>query len=299
MQIKGLHLLLTYQCTFECDHCFAWGSPWQSGTMDINQVRKILAQARELDGLRSIYFEGGEPFLYYATLVTAVEESASAGYEVGIVSNAFWATSLEDAMLNLEPFTRSLQDLTVSSDLFHYSQKLSRQAENARLAAERLGIPIGTIMIARPDEAPGKSNIGQIEAGDGAVMYRGRAVEKLVSYATKKPWDTFTTCPHEDLRDPGRVHIDPLGYIHICQGLTLGNLNDRPMSEIFGQFNPEDHPIVGPLLSNGPKGLVETYNLPHETHYADACHLCYQARLALRQDSAEYLAPDQMYGMVS
>gem|GEM_PF-4275015 len=25
--LSGLHLLLTYGCTFTCDHCFVYGSP--------------------------------------------------------------------------------------------------------------------------------------------------------------------------------------------------------------------------------------------------------------------------------
>ena len=40
LKLNGLHLLLTYQCTFECDHCFVWGSPWQTGTMTIAMIRQ-------------------------------------------------------------------------------------------------------------------------------------------------------------------------------------------------------------------------------------------------------------------
>lgn len=69
MKLTGLHLLLTYQCNLECDHCFVWGSPWQSGTMTLQNVRKILQQAKDLRTVEWIYFEGGEPFLYYAMLV--------------------------------------------------------------------------------------------------------------------------------------------------------------------------------------------------------------------------------------
>ena len=77
MKLNGLHLLLTYQCTFECDHCFAWGSPWQSGTMTLENIRRILHQAHEMDSVEWIYFEGGEPFLYYAVLVKGVEMAAT------------------------------------------------------------------------------------------------------------------------------------------------------------------------------------------------------------------------------
>ena len=73
MKLSGLHILLTYQCTCECDHCFVWGSPWQTGALTLAQIEQILAQAKEA-GVESIYLEGGEPFLYYAILVQAVPD---------------------------------------------------------------------------------------------------------------------------------------------------------------------------------------------------------------------------------
>ena len=61
MKLSGLHLLLTYQCNLECDHCFVWGSPWQSGTMTLHIIQEILKQARSfgygtiiVDGSRSL-----------------------------------------------------------------------------------------------------------------------------------------------------------------------------------------------------------------------------------------------------
>ena len=59
MKLKGLHVLLTYECNYECDHCFAWGSSRQSGTLTINQLSEILNQAKVVPGCEWIYFEGG------------------------------------------------------------------------------------------------------------------------------------------------------------------------------------------------------------------------------------------------
>ena len=81
--------MLTYQCTFECDHCFVWGSPWQTGTLSLAQIRQILSQAKETGSIQKIYFEGGEPFLYYAILLDATREAAALGFKVGLVSNAY------------------------------------------------------------------------------------------------------------------------------------------------------------------------------------------------------------------
>lgn len=127
-------------------------------------------------------------------------------------------------------------------------------------------------------------------------MYRGRAAEKLTPMATLHPWHEFDRCPYEDLVEPGRLHLDPLGYLHICQGITLGNLQDTPLKQICETYDPDTHPINAPLLAGGPAALVTKYNLAHKEQYADACHLCYETRLALRDQFPEYLGPDQVYG---
>ena len=297
MRLTGLHLLLTYQCTLECDHCFVWGSPWQTGTMTLQDIRHILQQAGDLGTIKSIYFEGGEPFLYYGTLLKAVQMASGMGFQVGIVSNSYWATSVEDAVEWLRPFAGLLQDLSVSSDVYHWSEEVSRQSQNAQAAAEQLGIPIGTISIAQPQATNAASATGQLTIGESAVMYRGRAVEKLAARAVHQPWAQFTACLDEDLRDPGRVHVDPLGNVHICQGISIGNLFQTPLKEICETYDPDAHPIVGPLLRGGPVELVSQYGLPHAETYADECHLCDEARRTLRARFTEILTPDQMYGV--
>ena len=302
MNITGLHLLLTYQCNLECDHCFAWGSPWQTGTITLEGIREILRQATELGTVERFYFEGGEPFLFYPIMVRGVEEAAKLGFKVGIVTNGYWGTELEDALEWLRPFKGLIQDLSVSSDRLHWDETLSRQAEIATQAAAELGIPLGFISIASPEaNAPGAT--GTLPAGEPGIMYRGRAVEKLAGDVSGTAWTEFTTCPHEDLRDPGRLHIDPLGNVHVCQGISLGNVFRSPLREIIPTYDAAvragTHPITSPLLSGGPRELVVQYELDHEEGYADACHLCYAARFALRDRFPQILTPDQMYGVVS
>jgi MoaA/NifB/PqqE/SkfB family radical SAM enzyme len=299
MKLSGLHLLLTYQCTFECDHCFVWGSPFQSGVLTLTEIREILRQAQETGTIESIYFEGGEPFLYDPVLVQAVREAAERGFQVGIVSNAYWATSVEDALEWLRPLAGLISDLSVSSDLYHYSEEQSRQSENARLAAEALGIPLGTISVAQPEAVNAAKAVGQLPQGGSAVMYRGRAAEKLAARGKGFPWEQFTACPHEDLREPGRVHLDPFGNLHICQGISLGNLFQTPLKTICETYDPVVHPVIGPLLQGGPAELARFHAVAPDADalYADACHLCYETRRRLRSQFPETLGPDGMYGV--
>ena len=297
MKLEGLHILLTYQCTYECDHCFVWGSPWQMGVLTFERVEQILQEAKEA-GVTSIYFEGGEPFLYYAVLLQSVRKAANMGFSVGIVSNAYWANSIADAEEWLKPFAGLLADFTVSNDTFHCNESFGKHPRNALAAARLLKIPTGMISIARPEpHGQEQQSYGQIE-DESAVMYRGRAAEKLVETAARHPWEGFVSCAHEDLREPGRVHLDPLGNVHICQGVVIGNLFEKSLKQICDEYDAEAHPICGPLLEGGPAALITEYNLPHESSYADACHLCYSARTALRRRFPDILKPDQMYGVV-
>ncbi len=84
--------------------------------------------------------------------------------------------------------------------------------------------------------------------------------------------------------------------MHICQGISLGNVFRFPLEQICAGYVPEEHPITGPLLEGGPAALVRHFETPHDATYADACHLCYETRHALRERFPEILAPDQVYG---
>lgn len=298
MELNGLHLIVTYQCTFECDHCFVWGSPFQSGTMTIETIRLILYQAKETGTIQWIYFEGGEPFIYYQVMLAGINQALELGFKVGIVTNSYWATSEEDARLWLSPLAGKVEDLTISSDLFHFSEKISQQSKYVRIVAEQLNIPLGVICIEQP-EYQAVTSFGQIPPESSSIMYRGRAAEKLAQKAVFQPSSTFMSCPHENLAAPGRVHIDPYGNIHICQGISIGNVKVSSIKKICAEFNPIQHPILGPLIEGGPFKLVEYYRLSCADAYADACQLCYEARKLLRKQFPDTLIPDQMYGVTS
>jgi hypothetical protein len=294
--LSGLHLLLTYECNFECDHCFVWGGPRQTGTMTAETVDRILAEARSLGTIEWIYFEGGEAFLYRSVLQHGIRKSREYGFRVGIVTNAFWADTPENALAWLEPLAGSVDDLSISSDAYHGSDEGTNYPGIARDAARQLGIPVDFISVARPGAADVPGAAGKLPAGESAVLYRGRAAELLASRVAPVAWDRLDRCPWEDLRHPERVHVDPFGHLHVCQGISIGNLFERPLEALMADYRPDAHPIVGPLLAGGPAALVRRYGLPHEKGYADHCHLCYAARCALRERFPDELAPAQMYG---
>jgi len=279
--ITAIHLLVTYRCTRSCSHCFVWGSPAARGVLKDDQARDYLQACRGL-GLTGVSFEGGEPMLYPDLVAGWIEHATELGLEAGLVSNGFWALDRDRADQVLTELKKlGLSSLMVSCDDYHGGAAEHHRALAAVAAAEPLGL--ATILAVTDREQ---------------VMYRGRAAELLAPDAAQRPATELTCCPHEDLAAPARVHLDYEGNIHLCQGLTMGQAADgRSLVRILEAYDPESHPIVSPLLEGGPLALADAYALRTASHYADACHLCYESRRRLRDRFPEYLGPDHVYGV--
>lgn len=294
---SSVHFLLTYTCTYECDHCFLCCSPRAEGTFTLARLREVFDQIDRLGGVESVYFEGGEPFLYYPLLVEGVRLARARGLAVGIVTNCYWATAEEDAALWLEPLAAlGLADLSFSDDDFHGSRGPDSPPKRATAAAVALGLGPASICI-EPPLVTGTGSEGGEPVIGGDVQLRGRAADKLVGDLPRQPSARFDRCPHEELRAPRRVHLDPFGHVHVCQGIVMGNVFERPLAELFANWRPEGHPIIGPLLRGGPAALAAAYDVPCDPRgYVEACHLCDATRRHLRPRFPDVLAPPLVYG---
>ena len=298
--LTGIHLLLTYKCNFECDHCFLYSGPGANGTMTLPQIHQVLSEAEKIGTVEWIYFEGGEPFLFYPSMLEGNRLAKEMGFKAGIVTNAYWAISEEDAELWLRPLADlRVDDISISDDSFHHGEQDESPAKRALAAAHKLGIPNSPICIQMPfvEATPGHGqDRGEPVIGGGA-MFKGRAVEKLTAGLPRRPWQELTSCPHEELQTPSRVHIDHYGHVQICQGLSMGNMWQRPLATLVSEYESGSHPICGPLAEGGPALLAKQYNVEHEPDYVDECHFCYLVRRTLINRFPEHLAPEQVYGL--
>jgi hypothetical protein len=282
--LTGLHLLLTYRCTHQCDHCFVHSGPGARGTFTLDQVRRTLAETLRIGTVERVYFEGGEPFLYHPLLLESLRAARESGFEVGVVTNAYWAETEEDAEIWLRPLAEiGTADLSVSDDALHHGDAEDSPARRALRAAERLEIPARAIHTPRPEQGEG-------------VRFRGRAADKLTSGLPRRPWREFGECPDEDFADPGRVHADAYGNVHLCQGILMGNMWRTPLSELVRSYDPQEHPVVGPIHRGGPAALAAEYGLSPDAESVSACHLCYRIRESLLDRFPDELGPGQVYG---
>lgn len=296
--LTGVHFLLTYQCSYQCDHCFLFCSPQSQGTFTADQVKHVLEESRRIGTVKEIYFEGGEPFLFFPIMVQGVRWAREMGFKVGLVSNAYWATSVDDAKLWLNPLAQAgLDHLSVSDDVLHRGETdKPNPAKIALTAASQLGLEARGITLAQPCQPKGgeHGHKGQPIEG-GAVRMRGRAVETFARDLPTHPGFIFDRCPDEDLNGLSRVHVDAFGWVHLCQGLVIGNFIKKPLAEIIRDYRPERHPIIHSLHQGGPAQLARDFQLHTDASCVEACHLCYLIRRDLQDRFPNLLAPRQVY----
>ena len=298
--LTGIHFILTYTCNFECDHCFLYCGPKSVGTFTISQVANVLDEAKKIGFVDWIYFEGGEPFLYFPLLHESVRRAGERGFKVGLVTNGYGALSEEDAELWLRPLAESgLSHLDISNDAFHYGEEAENPAAIAEKVAKRLGIDTSSICIEPPKVLHQSSHYedkGNPVVGGGA-KFRGRAVDKLSDNLPGRPWEEMRQCPYEDLESPSRVHVDPFGNVLICQGISIGNMWQTPLSEISHNYSAKSHPICGPLIWGGPAELAKALGVKPESGYIDECHICYLVRREAADNYPDFLCPRLVYGL--
>ncbi len=298
--LTNIHVLLTYTCPLQCDHCFIFASPRASGKLTPTQVTHLLEQISSIKTIEWVYFEGGEPFLVFPLLLSSVKRAKRLDFKVGIISNGYFGRSEEAAMRYLKPLIAlGLDRIYISSDQFHYKNTVNSPAQKVIEASIKLGLPTTRIRIGEPQSSEQDPILNNDLFLDETrpLMMVGRAAEKIQLNPSNNDWRSFTFCPLKDLEDPESIYIDPFGNAQFCQGITLGNVWSSPIYDLMDQIDFASHPIYGPISLNGPKGLVEEYNLTPLAEYQDACHLCYATRRQLVNRFPEYLSPPQLYNL--
>ena len=294
LRLDGIHFLVTYRCTYTCDHCFVWSSPESEAALTLAQIESVIAEAARL-GVTSVYFEGGEPTLAYPIVLRAAAAARKAGLDWGLVTNCYWATSVEDATVWLQPFKElGIADLSLSSYAYFAEDADEERLRCAVLAAQRLGLPMAVLEVG----APACLDVPGLCLGDvGEVMHKGRAAEELAPGRATRPPQELVTCPFEDFAGPGRCHIGADGELQLCQGISAGNVWKDGLAGVMDAYDPQARPVVREILEGGPWALARAYgHTPQRELYADECHLCYEVRKTLRPALPEVLAPAQCYG---
>jgi MoaA/NifB/PqqE/SkfB family radical SAM enzyme len=269
-----------------------------------------------------IHITGGEPFLYWDHLQQVMEQAKK--HNLGkvdlIETNGFWAASAEITTRRLKILNElGMHRLKISTDPFHQEYV---DIEPVRLLADIASDILGPARVLvrwrkyleSPVKMKGLSNeeLKQqyIRAiSDYPCRFTGRAAGELAKLGASITTESLAcmSCKTDFLAAKG-VHIDPYGNVFsgTCSGIIIGNVNHKPLEDIWKQFHPAQSEFINTLFKQGPSGLLKKAPLfapkglggyKKAKAYANKCHLCTSIRQHLfdKGISGSVFGPAEVY----
>lgn len=265
-------LMLTYKCTIACPHCIVKAGPHRTEEMTAEDAFNWLEQIRAFTaekGIKAgISLTGGEPFYCMDLLRRVADEAAGKGFLVSVVSNAYWASTREEALKTLESFG-SVDFFSISTDRYHQEFIPLSYIRNAVYACKKLGKEYDIAVATVSEEDPAYLSL----------------IDDLLEFTEKEKIETAliaTVGRAETAIDPGSLGFSsepckascsmasfpilfPDGRVIACIGppivipghhpLHLGNLKQTPLREILREA--ESNTILHAIRVFGPSSLVE------------------------------------------
>jgi len=318
MKLKGLDILLTYECTGRCAHCCYRAGPGRNSTMTVAEVKGYLAAVAD-QPLKWILLFGGEPFLFDGLLKASIALAASLA-PVIVFTNGYWATDPDVARRRLAALQEvGLDYILFSVDAFHQAHTPLERIAIGIEAARALGygtIKIDNRCLGEPeaDNPINRCNralmaqlaelcdLSRVNVTGGPSRMVGRAADELSPLLTTQT-PIPSRCPLPDylggdIDAPTTVEIHPGGWVNLCAGLALGNAHQRPLNGILANYDPDTHSIIRVLAQEGPAGLLrlaQHHGYSPAKSYVDGCHLCYNVRRFLHPCYPDLLSPAHPY----
>jgi MoaA/NifB/PqqE/SkfB family radical SAM enzyme len=267
------------------------------------------------DGAR-IHVSGGEPFLYWEHLEELLNLAGKEklGPIESVETNGFWAINDKIVRGRLKVLDElGMGRLRITCDPFHQEYVdigLVRRLANTAIDmfGEERVLVRWRQYLDEPVEMKGLSE-AQLELryietlGEHPCRFLGRAAGRLGGLMASKSIEQLASanCKSAFLGSKG-VHIDPFGNVFsgTCSGIVLGNINERPLEEIWMRFHPTNEEIIDTLFKAGPAGFLDKaveLGYKQAEIYADKCHLCMSIRQFLLDKGAGgcVLGPRQCY----
>ncbi|AKT40989.1 radical SAM protein [Chondromyces crocatus] len=311
--IETIVLHYTDRCNIECAHCCVSSGPKRTTKFEPAAARDLIQQAAAL-GIGAVKFTGGESLLFPEEILELTRLAGSLGLEVGVVTNGFWAPTVEAGKAFLEPFVASgLRELDVSVDVWHWKFLDPGQVGHAIAAARSFPeLLVRMYRVLKADESPTDPAFYaaygldlealRFESCNANDMLRRRldgaanGVTVRWTYASRigraksLPLADTRTVPVAEVA-PARcteVTMAPIAYpdgtlYACCSGkvprpLVAGNLRETSLAELQGRM--ERNALLQFIATFSPKELHDALvargvELPKNCD--SVCHICKSA----------------------
>ena len=287
--------------------------------MNPEDIRRWLAALKNSQPLEGVTVHGGEPTMYFDTLLFAISTAKQLDIpKRGIITNGYWATTESLAQNTLRKLQQAgLTRITFSVDSFHQEFIPFKAVRRGLEAASQMSFdhiwvdsqflelekPSNEFDIRTQETLDALTEIPGIEISTYQAGFEGRAADML-SYLAPTHSDPPTgKCqpPYwlgKNLTEPKAIEIDYEGNVTLCPGICIGNAKTTPLHRLLVEYEPRDHVIIQRLVEKGPIALFELVKekgVSVKQKFVNECHLCYEMRKHLRAYYPQFLQPHQCY----
>jgi len=265
-----------YQCNLACPHCCV-PIEWPD-RLDINVAIHFLEDAAA-NGIRTVGFTGGEPFVYPEFVIALTHRAAQLGLQFDkIMTNGVWFENLVqlESILGELKCTGYSGKIGLSVDKFHgiHTQKLVTFCRSVRRVFDRDNIL--SLSYASPSPDRGLQPVQSLAAELDAVIEWSDVLQHRLlvapDFTMTLNWNHLAAVERAEhlpsnwdgqwfeedyCEGPGQALIvTPKGEVKPCCGfasdldqLTIGNIHTDSASRIIERAR--SHPYVGTLFRDG------------------------------------------------
>lgn len=302
--VNRLEFAVTHTCNSNCKHCSAAGNR-RSGCIDSHLAVQAVHEVSRQCKLESLMTFGGEPLLFPETVFAIHQAAKECGVKQrDIITNGCLRGDSERIAQVAQQLCQSgVTCVLLSVDAFH-AEHLSLQRQH--LFAKALldaGIPEVMLhpawLVGEEADNPYNREIRRclesfsdlpIPISSGNVVFpSGNAKKYLADYFPPEPSkEEKDRAMHEfrcgqapytsRLDELDCLSIEPDGEVMAC-AFPIGNLNQKPMSQILNDFRPNEDPYMSCLIHGSVADLcryaVQEGMDPNLIQHDTPCAACY------------------------
>lgn len=268
--LANVGLLMTRKCQVTCPHCIIQAGPHQTEEICLEDACKWITEAAVYRGghIEVLSLTGGEPFFNLDHIKRISDHAEMKGMYVSAVTNAYWASSKEEAVRVLM-HNSAIRMISVSTDVYHQMYIPFERVKNAVAAAQECDV-LCTVAVCTENEDDIRyrrilDDVHQLLPSEyvftAITFAAGRALKRL----DNSRYPLTTEVPASACAAGSSPIIFPTGKVTACIGpvidlqsdhpLMLGNLRERSLRDILD--DAELNPILHAIRVWGPRKLIE------------------------------------------
>ena len=302
MSLRSLFILPTNYCTLNCAHCAIQDKTKPRSDLKMDIVEKLIQNAQAHHFNMIVISGGGEPMTIEETVLKRiVQASNKENLYSRIVTNAYWATSFDEACHRLRPLAENgLKQIVVSVSESHQEYVKYEHIMNVVKAVKALNLNCYLYLTALNV----KTNLLQ-----AIVRYFAKRHQSLPYIRTENYFIPFGNAEENfDLSDfqltdianlrgvcpsaGNNICVHPTGEVTFCamvfalniKGLHVGDVYRDTLADIMKRT--ENNRLMQWLAVHGVVALKEAVEQHTDLRFADKyvniCHLCSEMLLNRR-----------------